>query len=476
MIQEFINKHFFFLFVFTLLFGILLYDLIGFDYTDEFCALLLFVLFGYYLVHTPDWEMNKAFLVTLFIFFFYLCYSFFIGSNSKVAIVSDCIIQIKPYLAFFCVYSLAPVFSRDQKAILSIVARLFWGLLLLIGVSNLVFPGVLRATMGHESYFAAAVVSVSLCYLYASDFRTRDKWMFVLMLSVGILSGRSKFYGFFILATAIVFYFNKLSRIKLNAKNIFLLLLVCSLMAVVAWEKIQIYFIQSLADNSEEKDLIARSVLYITSFAIFRDYFPFGSGFASFATFSSGVYYSDIYVKYGIENVWGISRTFYNYIADTYYPSLAQFGVAGVCLYISFWLYILKKAYRALQVSRNIQLFLLILMIVGYFAIESTSDSTFTTHRGFFIMMLLGLALTNIRRAALEQKALEEKALEETASGETFLTRTPVEDTSAEQTALAATTAMEAAAEGASAKIDSPLRQTTIHPESTEAHEDTPNR
>lgn len=403
MIQEFINKHFFFLFIFTLLFGILLYDLIGFDYTDEFCALMLFTLFGYYLFHTPDWEMNKAFLVTLFIFFFYLCYSFFIGSNTKVAIVSDCIIQIKPYLAFFCVYSLSPVFSKNQKALLRIIARLFWGLLLIIGVSNLVFPGVLRATMGHESYFAAAVVSVSLCYLYASDFRMRDKIMFVVMLSVGILSGRSKFYGFFILATAIIFYFNKMQRIKLNAKNICLLLLLCSVMALVAWEKIQLYFIQSVADG-EEKDLIARSVLYLTSFAIFRDYFPFGSGFASFATFSSGVYYSDIYVKYGIENVWGISRTFYNYIADTYYPSLAQFGVAGLCLYVSFWIYILKKAYRSLQINRNIQLFLLILMIVGYFAIESTSDSTFTTHRGFFIMMILGLALANIRREAVEME------------------------------------------------------------------------
>ena len=48
MIQEFINKHFFYLLIFTLTFGILLYDLIGFDYTDELCALFLFILFVFY--------------------------------------------------------------------------------------------------------------------------------------------------------------------------------------------------------------------------------------------------------------------------------------------------------------------------------------------------------------------------------------------------------------------------------------------
>ena len=51
MIQSLINKHFFNLLLFTLTFGILLYDAIGFDYTDEICALFLFVLFGISVFH-----------------------------------------------------------------------------------------------------------------------------------------------------------------------------------------------------------------------------------------------------------------------------------------------------------------------------------------------------------------------------------------------------------------------------------------
>ena len=178
-------------------------------------------------------------------------------------------------------------------------------------------------------------------------------------------------------------------------------MLVFALIIAAVWQKINLYFIQGLDPNSE-KDLIARFVLSATSFEIFRDYFPFGSGFASFATFSSGEYYSDIYVKYGIENIWGLSKEFHSYVADTYYPSLAQFGIVGVVLYLSFWIYIIKRALLYFQSSQLIKYTLVTMLIIAYFAIESTTDSTYTTHRGFFIMMLLGFSLANMKREALE--------------------------------------------------------------------------
>ena len=115
MMQTLLNKHFFNLLVFTLIFGILLYDMIGFDFIDEICALLLFLLFTLYLFSTKEWSINKAFLSMIGIFVFYLCYSFVIKSNVKIAILSDCIIQIKPYLAFFCVYSIMPQIDKNKN-------------------------------------------------------------------------------------------------------------------------------------------------------------------------------------------------------------------------------------------------------------------------------------------------------------------------------------------------------------------------
>mgnify|MGYP000495997577 FL=1 len=79
MMQDFINKHFFNLYIFTLIFGHIFYGTIGFDYTDEICALFLVFLYGYNLFKNPSWDINKVFLGVICIFIFYLCYSLYQG-------------------------------------------------------------------------------------------------------------------------------------------------------------------------------------------------------------------------------------------------------------------------------------------------------------------------------------------------------------------------------------------------------------
>lgn len=410
MIQSFIDKYFYVLFLFTLTFGILLYDAIGFDYTDEFCALFLFFLFAYYMFSTDDWQVNKAFLVTIGIFIFYLCYSFYIHSNSKAGIITDLLIQIKPYLAFFCVYSMVPRFNANRKQILKSVALIFWGFLLMIGIGDMFVHRLIYNVMGHPTYFAAAVIITSLCYLYCSKFSAIDKIVFIAMLSLGLISGRSKFYGFFALSVFVILFFSTIKQFKLNAKTIVLIAIMLGTVLFVAREKVYFYFYQTVTEEVD-RDMVARYMLYTTAPQVFKDYFPFGSGFASYGTYASGAYYSKVYVDYGLDSVWGMSKSYYSFIADTYYPSLAQFGVVGVLLYIFFWLFILRKAFLFYNKTGNIQCFAIVALIIGYLAIEGTTDSTFTTHRGFFVMMMLGLVLGNMKE---EERSLPDDTITST--------------------------------------------------------------
>jgi hypothetical protein len=313
--------------------------------------------------------------------------------------MNDFVIQIKPYLAFFCVYSIAPLFSANQRIILKYISLIFWCFLCIIGISDIAVQGTINQVMGHAAYYAAAVISASLCYLYSTHFTLKNKFIFIMLLSIGIISERAKFLGFYAFAVFFTLFFSNLKHLKLNFKTILIIAAMFIVMILLAWNKIELYFMQNISADTSQKDLIARFVLYSTSFEIFHDYFPFGSGFGSFATFSSGLYYSEIYNKYGIESVWGISRNFYSYIADTYYPSLAQFGVVGVVFYLSFWLYVFKKAYRFFKKNQKnlMQFFFIVILIIVFFAIEDTSDSTFTTHRGFFILMILGMSLVRMK-------------------------------------------------------------------------------
>ncbi|MDR1938993.1 MAG: O-antigen ligase domain-containing protein, partial [Tannerellaceae bacterium] len=164
MTQAYIDKYFYIIFLITWIFGVLLYDAIGFDYTDEICALFLFILFASFLFTTKDWAINKAFLTTIGIFIFYLCYSLYIRSNTKMAIANDLVIQLKPYLAFFCVYSMAPKFDANRKEILKSLALIFWGMLCVVGIVDLFVPRLIYTVMGHPTYYAAAVIASSFCY------------------------------------------------------------------------------------------------------------------------------------------------------------------------------------------------------------------------------------------------------------------------------------------------------------------------
>ena len=405
MIQEFINKQFYNLFIFTFIFGLVLYGTIGFDSIDEICACILLILFIFATFKTPDWAINKSFLAVSSVFIFYTIYSFYIHSNSAKGIISDMIIQFKPYLAFFAVYYLCPVFSSKQKDLIKKIILIISFFMFLIGCASLVYPLAFRVTVGHVAYFAAIITASSLLYYYCSEGAKIDKMIFILILAIGLFSARSKFYGFFIISLVTVIFFGNISRLKLNFKTIAIAVLSLAAMVLASWKKMVMYFGVGKSLDSVPEEFMARAMLYVTSFEIFKDFFPFGSGFASFASHSSGVYYSPLYAKYGIENVKGISKNNYSYIADTYYPCLAQFGIIGVFLYILFFAYIIRKAYKLFLSTQKEKYFIIPFLIIGYLLIENIADATFTGHRGFFIMMLLGLVMSEQKHQLLANKS-----------------------------------------------------------------------
>lgn len=314
----------------------------------------------------------------------------------------DFIIQMKPYLAFFCTYQLSPCLDEKQRKILQDLSLLLWGLFLPIGCLGIINVNYLYSTVYHPSCYAAIITSLALIYLYCGKFTNKEKMIFIVMLIAGISSGRSKFYGFLALALFSVFYLGKVENLKFNLKNIVAVTILLVAILFVAREKIDIYFIQGLTgDESDDKDLMARFVLYATSFLILADYIPFGSGFASFGTHASAVYYSDIYTKYGIDNVWGLSKSFNKFIADTYYPSLAQFGLIGVLLFFFFWVYIIGKSIKHSKIINDSKLLTITILIIGYILIENIADASFTSNRGLFMMIFLGLVASNLKERAI---------------------------------------------------------------------------
>jgi hypothetical protein len=406
--QDFIDRHFFNLTIFTLIFGVMLYDIInilGFGYVDEICAVLLLLLFGYKVFHSKNWEFDKTFLFVLGVFIFYLIYSFAINSNTTGGILTDFVIQIKPYLAFFCVYAIRPNLSDNQRRIIRQLTILCGLYVLVVGVAGQVSEDVIRNTFFHPSRLATASSILAVLYLYCSDYTKTDRLLFILLLSIGILSGRSKHFGFFVVCSLMVMFLNKSFDMKFSFKNVTLLFVVIALAVFVTRDKIYFYFVTGgFGDGRDAEDLYARMALYFFSLQVFIDYIPFGSGFATYATFASGSFYSPIYVKYGMENMYGLTKNSPDFIADTYYPALAQFGIVGVILFFWFWIHLAVRAIKAYNKNCHKES-VMALMIIIFFIIECTTDATLTHNRGMFMMMMLGLLFHDIRTKTIDTRS-----------------------------------------------------------------------
>lgn len=381
---------FFLLFLFAYLIGVLCYDYLwdtyGFSYTDEIIALCLLV---FYLNHCfITHRFNKEFFYFLAISLFYFFYSLGFGVNGWEAVWMDFCIQIKSFLAFYVVYSLAPKFTMRQLRLINNLSKICFLMLLFIGFQGQEF---IAHCFHHPSRYATAVTITGFLYLYSSG-RTRfNVWVAMLIWSVGILSFRSKFYGFYACAAVLFLWVDIRKYIGLTVmKKILYGLGLSAIIIFAARDKISHYLIDGTADAD---NMFARVALYYKAPQIVVDYFPFGSGLGSYATFASGKFYSPLYGEYNMDHLYGMTPDTYEFIADTYFPVLVQFGFVGIGLYALFWLRNWRIALLGNGSKSNTVLVKMNILVFVFFFIESITDSTFTNNRGLFMMMLLALFL-----------------------------------------------------------------------------------
>lgn len=383
------NNLFFAFLVAGYIFGVILYDFIEFKYTDELMALFLCLFAGIVVWEKKAWKELIPVTIIVFIFLFYTIYSFIIQSNIPKAILTDLLIQIKPFLGFYCAYLIAPQLSSSQKYFISILCLIVGGLLIIVGLS-----AQIDSVFGHPSRFATAAIATAFLFLYCSTYKWSDVLIFLFLLTVGFFSTRAKFYGFWVVATSLIVFTKLGGQIRLNWKSIAAGILICLLAIWFAKEKIIIYYVDGMMNSRE---MWSRPAMLFASGQIFYDYFPFGCGLGSFGTFASAEYYSPIYEMYGLNHIWGLSKNMPIFICDAFYPELAQFGIIGAILYFFFWYTIIRKS-----TSQNIQKSTCIWMIFIFFLIEGIADSTFTHNRGLFILIILALMI--IRKDEVEQR------------------------------------------------------------------------
>lgn len=125
----------YYILIFGLLFGVVFYDVIqfnlGFSYTDEILAVILF----FYLLLNPK-RITREFLFFLCLATFYLAHSIYDQHNILPAIFTDFFIQVKPFIAFYAVYNLNFRISEKHEKKIAKLSLVCAFLLLPVGLLN----------------------------------------------------------------------------------------------------------------------------------------------------------------------------------------------------------------------------------------------------------------------------------------------------------------------------------------------------
>ncbi len=365
-------------------FGLLFYELRWVVWIDEIFAFAIagYACIGIWLQQIPKY---KPLMIWLYVDAFYLVYSLLIHSNVEIAIFNDFVMQSKPYMMFFGLMCIKPKLNE-----------IHWGIIHLISIFSILcilFIYFTTPDRGEEckqgELLSGAAFSIVALFIGALYYLSSGTDGFIsrvtsfAIMCIGLLAPTAKYTG--TLICAFIFLFFVSSPIKINLKSTIIFLITSVLVVFTVWSDIDFYFLQNTEDN-------ARAVLYMCMPDILNDYIPFGSGFATFANAASATWYSPLYAKYGLDEIWGLMEEEADFASDAYYPTLAQFGYVGIILFIIFLIYIFRRINKSYKTYHDIKRYKVAFIIIISILIEMTTGS-FSNERCIMQVMLLCLCL-----------------------------------------------------------------------------------
>lgn len=363
---------------------------VNFDWSDEILTVLLLL---YAIVKQRFLVKDKKRMLEINIYIgmmiFYLLYSLFMRVTTPRGVYLDFLQQLRPYTVFYLTWMMAPQFTpRQQKHIKWAMLLSFFGYLFAFKFK----PELVTPFGGEESAALGQIaLSCAMIYYLFSKQTTKNRNIAILIMLLGLVSGKSKYFGECVCFIALVMFVKS----RINFTSVSTLLKVAALGAVViffTWTKFNAYYVEGFQEDAQT---MARPATYETGMQImFHDYVPFGSGLGSFGTAAAAKEYSPLYYKYNLNEIWGLDPSNPMFLADAFYPTLAEYGIVGLFFFLWFWK---RRLWEANKIP-NLIYYRMALMCILALALESTADSSYLSGKGMGYFMILALCLNSARK------------------------------------------------------------------------------
>ena len=368
-------------------------ELPSFGYVDE---VMTVIMIGYTFARRRHIDTNpepwREFYTFLWILAFYIVYSLIMQVNVPGAVWKEVIQQIRPYSVVYCTWILNPVFTKAQKK---------WMLTAMMAtLAAWIYYHPEVRTDGVEAEFPVLgqlAICTGMTYYLFTEPTKPNSYIALLLVLTGLLAPKFKFMGEVVCFIAMLFYVKEQLNFK-SAKTVIYTVILMTVVLIVTWERFDKYYVSGWA-NAE----LARPMTYKASLQVLVDYIPFGPGMGTFGTMGARDYYSPLLYKYGLNEIWGMTPDFRGFIADAFYPTLAQYGIVGVILFCVYW----KRRLIAINEIIDMRYYRVAMITFFCLVIEQTADTSWLSGKGMGYCMLLGLCLNANRNMWLKEE--EEK-------------------------------------------------------------------
>ena len=364
-------------------------DLPGFNNVDEMMTAILIV---YTFLRKNHWSTNKEpwkeYFLFLWIIGFYVVYSLIRQVNVPGAVMKEFVQQMRPYSIIYCTWILNPQFTEKQKK---------WMLrAMIITLASWIYyhPETVQSANAEFAVLGQLAICTGMTYYLFTEETKRNKYIALAIVLTGLFAPKFKFLGEVVCFIALIFFVKKQLDFK-SSKTVVSVALIMTIVIIVTWTKFDTYYVSGLSNEA-----LARPMTYKTSLIILKDYFPFGPGMGTFASWGAAEYYSPLYYQYHLNNIWGLSPNFKVFIADCFYPTLSQYGIMGVILFCIFW----KRRLIAFNEIEDMRYYRIAMLTFFCLAIEQTADTSWLSGKGMGFCMLIGLCLNANRNLQYEEE------------------------------------------------------------------------
>lgn len=120
---------------------------------------------------------------------------------------------------------------------------------------------------------------------------------------------------------------------------------------LIGYPQFMDYFVNGVTAN---RGTAPRQLFWQGGVRLFREYFPFGTGFGTFGSSTAATHYSSLYYILEFNKVTGMQPTNTKYLNDTFWPMIfTQLGLIGMIPYILLLLLVFCDLYRNSKETGN---------------------------------------------------------------------------------------------------------------------------